>query len=53
MNPVRGGRPPNESSAIGIVAVNVGLLAHDKASELIVVVLFILIVRNTAEVIMK
>lgn len=53
MNPVRGGRPPNERRISGTIAVSTGVLAHIIVRELIEVALFILNVVNAAAVITK
>lgn len=53
MKPVRGGRPPRESSIRGIIEVSVGVLAHDRVSELMFVELLSLNVRKVAAVIIK
>jgi len=52
MKPVSGGSPPNENKTKGIKYVNVGFLTQEVASELIVVVLFNLKIKNNDEVIM-
>lgn len=53
INPVRGGRPPNDSRTRGIRDVRMGVLAHDVAKELIVVVLLNKKMRKEEEVIMR
>lgn len=53
MKPVRGGKPPRESSIRGIMEVSAGVLVHDRVSELIFVELLSLNVRKVAAVIMK
>lgn len=53
MNPVRGGRPPNDRRIRGIRDVRMGVLAHDVAKELIVVVLLDRKMRKEEEVIIR
>lgn len=51
MNPVKGGRPPRESSTIGMSAVEIGAFAQEVAKVLMLVALFSFKVKNAAEVI--
>ena len=53
IKPVSGGRPPRERRIRGVRAVNTGVLAHESASELMLVTLFTLNVRNVERVITK
>lgn len=53
MKPVSGGSPPRDRRIKGRRAVITGAFAQDKASVLMVVVLFSLNIRNAANVIVK
>lgn len=50
MNPVKGGRPPRDSSTRGAREVSTGAFAHEVARELILVALFSLNTRNVEDV---
>lgn len=50
---MRGGRPPRERSIKETIAASVGVLAHEKASELMLVELLSLNARKAAAVITK
>lgn len=53
INPVRGGRPPSDKRTRGIRVVRMGVLAHDVAKELIVVVLLDRKMRKEEEVMVR
>lgn len=53
MNPVRGGRPPRDSSTKGAREVSAGVFAQEVARELMLVDLFSLNTRNVENVIIK
>ena len=53
MKPVRGGRPPKDSRIRGVKEVIAGVFAHEVASVLMLVELFILNARNAENVIAK
>lgn len=53
MNPVRGGKPPNERSTRGVSVVRTGVLAQEVASALTVVALLSLKTRNIEIVIAR
>ena len=52
-NPVKGGRPPKERRARGIMAVRAGAFAQEVARVLMLVELFSLNTMNVENVIMK
>lgn len=53
INPVSGGRPPNERRTRGISAVRAGVFVEEEAIALIVAELVNLNARNVEDVIMK
>lgn len=53
MKPVSGGKPPSDKRMRGIREVRMGVLAHEVAKELIVVVLFSINTRKEEEVMMR
>lgn len=53
MKPVSGGRPPSDRRMRGMREVRMGVLAHEVAKELIVVVLFSINTRKEEEVMMR
>lgn len=53
IKPVRGGRPPKDSRIRGVKEVIIGVFAHEVASILMLVELFILNARNAENVIAK
>lgn len=52
INPVKGGRPPNDSRTRAAVVVSVGVFVQARASVLIFVVIVALNVRKAADVMM-
>lgn len=53
IKPVSGGRPPSDSRMRGMREVRMGVLAHEVAKELIVVVLLSINTRKEEEVMMR